>query len=75
IAAGETLSYAEVARRAGSARAARAVGAILKTNYDADIPCHRVIRSDGTLGDYNRGAEQKHALLQREGAIRSAIAV
>ena len=44
---GKILTYGEVARRAGSPRASRAVGSILKTNYSKDIPCHRVIRSDG----------------------------
>jgi methylated-DNA-[protein]-cysteine S-methyltransferase len=66
---GKTLTYGEVAKRAGNASAARAVGAILKTNYDPKIPCHRVIRSDGTLGDYNRGAARKRQLLKQEGAM------
>ncbi len=64
---GETLTYAEVARRAGSPGAARAVGNLLKQNYDPTIPCHRVIRSDGKVGDYNRGGPaRKQALLQSE---------
>jgi len=64
---GNVLTYAEVARRAGSPRAARAVGSILKENFDPAIPCHRVIRSNGTFGGYNRGAAQKRKLLAREG--------
>ncbi len=52
---GRVLTYQEVARRAGSPRAFRAVGSILKTNFNPAIPCHRVIRSDGSLGEYNRG--------------------
>lgn len=52
---GQTLTYGEVAKRAGNPQAARAVGAILHTNYDPRIPCHRVIRSDGKFGGYNRG--------------------
>ena len=52
---GKMLTYKEVARRAGSPRAFRAVGSVLKTNFDPTIPCHRVIRSDGSLGNYNRG--------------------
>ncbi|OGG48170.1 6-O-methylguanine DNA methyltransferase [Candidatus Kaiserbacteria bacterium RIFCSPHIGHO2_02_FULL_50_9] len=67
---GKTLSYREVAARADNPNAARAVGAILKTNYDPKIPCHRVIRSDGGLGGYNRGGmKQKKKLLQRESAL------
>ncbi len=63
---GETLSYKEVAKRAGNPGAARAVGAIMKTNYDPEIPCHRVIRSDGKPGGYNRGAANKERILEEE---------
>lgn len=64
---GKTLTYAEVARRAGSPKASRAVGSIMAGNYRADVPCHRVIRSDGKIGDYNRGGSQaKAALLLKE---------
>lgn len=63
---GGTMTYGEVARLAGSPRACRAVGNILNTNYDSDIPCHRVIRSDGSTGGYNRGSENKKRLLDAE---------
>ncbi len=63
---GATLSYKQVARRAGKSSASRAVGNILTTNYDPVIPCHRVIRSDGHAGGYNRGAAKKVALLKKE---------
>ena len=66
IPSGKTLSYAEVARRAGSPKAARAVGNILHGNHDPKVPCHRVIRSDGKPGGYNRGARRKVAILQSE---------
>ncbi len=66
---GKTLSYKEVAGRAGRARAYRAVGNILNKNYDSKIPCHRVIRSDGRPGGYNRGVARKKLLLRREKAI------
>lgn len=64
---GETLSYVEVARRAGNPRASRAVGNILSKNYDPKIPCHRVIRSDLDTGGYNRGSLKKVSLLRAEG--------
>lgn len=63
---GKTLSYKQVAEKAGSLKAYRAVGNILNKNYDPKIPCHRVIRSDGKLGGYNRGTEKKEELLQQE---------
>lgn len=66
---GSVLSYGEVARRAGAPGAGRAVGTVLKGNYDPAIPCHRVVRSSGALGEYNRGRAQKRALLREEGAI------
>jgi len=66
---GETRTYQEVARLAGSPRAYRAVGNILGKNYDPAIPCHRVIRSNGGLGNYNRGGTmQKRKILRAEGA-------
>ena len=64
---GFVLTYKEVARKAGNERAARAVGAIMKTNYDPSIPCHRVVRSDGRAGGYNRGRERKLEILFNEG--------
>lgn len=67
---GETATYAEIAARVGSPGAARAVGSVLRKNFDPDIPCHRVIRSDGNPGRYNRGDAEKERLLREEGAIR-----
>lgn len=64
---GEILSYSEVAIRAGSPGAARAVGSILKKNYDPDIPCHRVVLKNGRPGKYNRGEETKIKRLKEEG--------
>lgn len=63
---GKMMTYKEVARRAGNAKAARAVGAIMKTNYNSGIPCHRVVRSDGKIGGYNRGVRNKMHLLLSE---------
>lgn len=69
IPAGKTLTYKEVAVKAGRAKAYRAVGNILNKNYDPKIPCHRVIRSDGKIGGYNRGSNNKTKLLKMEKAI------
>ena len=75
ISRGKTLSYKEVARRAGNSKAARAVGAILKTNFDPKIPCHRVIKSDGTLGGYNRGPVKKRKMLGEENSFRDGMII
>lgn len=67
---GETRTYGEVAHAVGHPGAARAVGTVMKNNYDPTVPCHRVIRSDGKIGDYNRGGrERKRALLREEDAL------
>jgi methylated-DNA-[protein]-cysteine S-methyltransferase len=61
---GKTLTYKQVATKAGSPNAYRAVGSIMKTNYNTKIPCHRVI------GRYNRGGiEKKLAILKKEKAL------
>lgn len=76
---GETLSYKEVAGRAGNAGACRAVGNILNKNHDPRVPCHRVVRSGwkpglpaaqslAQAGGYNRGVKKKIQLLKKEGA-------
>ena len=70
---GAALSYKEVAERAGRPKAFRAVGAVMKANYDPSVPCHRVIKSDGTAGNYNRGAEKKVDLLRAEGYYKNHI--
>jgi O-6-methylguanine DNA methyltransferase len=67
---GKTLTYKEVARRAGSPNAFRAVGNIMHNNPDTEkVPCHRVVKSDGTPGGYARGTKAKIAMLRKEGAI------
>ena len=68
---GSTLSYKQVAKRAGSPKGSRAVGNILAKNFNTKIPCHRVIKSDGGLGSYNRGGmSKKMKILRSEGAIK-----
>lgn len=66
---GKTMTYKEVAAAAGSPNAFRAVGNILNKNYDSAIPCHRVVRSDGKTGGYNRGKSKKIQILKKEGAL------
>lgn len=62
------MTYKEVAIAAGNPKAARAVANIMAKNYDPAIPCHRVIRTDGQLGGYNRGGTtKKRAILISEG--------
>lgn len=69
IAYGSTESYAQVAEAAGSPRAVRAVGSACATNpLPVIVPCHRVLRSDGSLGGYRGGLEAKRALLALEAA-------
>ena len=63
---GQTMSYKEVAQLAGSPRAFRAVGTIMRGNKDLGVPCHRVICSDGSLGGYNGGVDKKRKLLEME---------
>jgi len=66
---GKTMSYKEVAIKADNPKAYRAVGNILNKNYNEDIPCHRVIRTDGKTGGYNRGSEIKKIKLIKESKI------
>lgn len=75
---GKLMTYTQVAEKAGSPRGYRAVGNILNRNYRArewqlpieefePVPCHRVIRSDGQVGGYARGREEKEKILTLEG--------
>ncbi|OHB20791.1 MAG: hypothetical protein A3J67_02510 [Parcubacteria group bacterium RIFCSPHIGHO2_02_FULL_48_10b] len=64
---GEILTYKQVARLAGGPRAYRAVGNILHRHTVATLPCHRVIRSDGSIGGYQWGKQKKKRLLLKEG--------
>ncbi|OGZ70652.1 MAG: 6-O-methylguanine DNA methyltransferase [Candidatus Staskawiczbacteria bacterium RIFCSPHIGHO2_12_FULL_38_11] len=66
---GKVLTYKQVAKMAGRPNAFRAVGNILNKNYNPAIPCHRVIRSDGRVGGYNRGVAIKVKLLENEGVV------
>lgn len=64
---GQTATYEEITRRAGSPKAARAVGRLMATNQDPTVPCHRVVPATGELGNYNRGgAKVKKTILESE---------
>ena len=68
IPAGETRTYQWIARRIRNPRAVRAVGRVLSKNpLPVMIPCHRVIRKDGTIGGYSLGEKEKEVLLRKEG--------
>lgn len=69
IPSGEVRTYKQIATIVGSPRAYRAVGTVLRKNYNPTIPCHRVIKSDGSVGFYNRGVTNKMKLLRHEGAL------
>ena len=67
---GKSMTYKQVAAKAGNSNASRAVGAIMRTNFDPTIPCHRVVHSNGTIGNYNRGGPaRKREILMQEGAL------
>jgi O-6-methylguanine DNA methyltransferase len=72
---GEVRPYAWVAREAGSPKASRAVGTVMANNpVPLLIPCHRVIRNDGTTGSYAFGASEKVGLLEGEGVSVKELA-
>lgn len=62
----KTATYKEVAVLAGRPKAWRAVGNILAKNFNPDIPCHRIVRSNGKIGSYNLGTDKKILLLKKE---------
>ncbi len=67
---GKVMTYKQVAVAVGSPNSSRAVGTVLSKNYNPDVPCHRVIRSDGVIGNYNRGGmKKKREILKKEGVL------
>jgi methylated-DNA-[protein]-cysteine S-methyltransferase len=71
VAAGKTISYSELARKAGSSGATRAAGSACARNLiTVVIPCHRVINSSGSLGQYASGILVKEWLLRHEGFLK-----
>tara|TARA_B100000315_G_C14460533_1_gene533505 strand:+ start:251 stop:526 length:276 start_codon:yes stop_codon:yes gene_type:complete len=70
---GQVMTYKEVATRAGNARACQAVGQLMKRNCDPNVPCHRVIGSNGWIGGFNRGLPEKIRRLGAEGVNIKAL--
>lgn len=74
VPAGKTITYAELARRAGAEGSARAAGAATGRNpIGIVVPCHRIVGADGSLTGYAGGLERKTHLLQLEGALQGAL--
>lgn len=70
IPAGKTVSYSDLAKKIGSPAAVRAVGSACGKNLVAPIiPCHRVVKSGGALGNYGYGVDVKELLLRHENAL------
>jgi methylated-DNA-[protein]-cysteine S-methyltransferase len=71
---GKTISYAELAKRAGAPGQARAAGAATGRNpVSLAIPCHRIVGSDGSLTGYAGGLERKRELLELEGVLQRSL--
>lgn len=71
IAPGKTISYADLAKKAGSSDAVRAAGSSCARNLIAVVvPCHRIVRTGGALGNYAYGLKAKEWLLRHEGALK-----
>lgn len=67
---GKTMTYKQVAAKIGKPNAYRAVGNALNQNpFAPEVPCHRVIKSDGSIGGFNSGSNKKRALLIQEGVV------
>jgi O-6-methylguanine DNA methyltransferase len=69
---GKVSTYGQIARMVGKPGASRAVGNALNRNRSASVPCHRVVRSDGSVGGFAHGTKAKICMLEKEGVkIRS----
>lgn len=66
---GQVMTYKQVAEKIGHSRAFRAVGNVLNKNRDKNVPCHRVIRSDGQIGGFAEGSQTKRKMLEKEGFL------
>ncbi len=64
---GKVTTYGEIARALGNSGYSRAVGNALNKNVNKEVPCHRVVRSDGKVGGFRRGTKKKIEILKNEG--------
>ena len=70
VPAGRVISYAKLAELIGHPKAYRAVGSAMNKNpFAPEVPCHRVVKSDGTVGDFAFGSSSKQKRLQAEGVL------
>jgi O-6-methylguanine DNA methyltransferase len=69
VPAGKTITYKEVAKKAGFPGAWRAVGNLMHKNRNPKVPCHRVVRSDRRIGGYRGGTKNKIKILKKEGVL------
>jgi O-6-methylguanine DNA methyltransferase len=74
---GSVLTYSQVAALVGNPKASRAVGSVMAKNTDKSVPCHRVVKSDGTIGAYNllQGASKSDLLIQEGVSFESPLKV
>lgn len=68
---GKVRTYKDIATAIGCPRATRAVGNALHKNKNSQVPCHRVVRSNGVIGGFRYGSAKKKTLLQKEGVLIS----
>ena len=65
---GKVITYSQLATMVGIPKAARAVGSAMRKNPNSPtVPCHRVVRANGSIGQYNKGQNEKIKLLKEEG--------
>lgn len=71
---GKVMTYGAVAAKAGAPNASRAVGSIMAKNSDTNVPCHRIVKSDGSIGMYNGlQGKNKADILRKEGVSLSPL--
>ena len=67
---GKVMTYKQVAEKMGNPKSYRAVGNALNQNNNKEVPCHSVIKSNGSIGGFNSGTPKKIAILKKEGYLK-----